>query len=90
MDLFWTFREPEAVALLNPEEKGYLSEFSAIYESLPWQPLEAYPHISEVTGDELSRLLPSATRLLDALERRTREPVLKRWWQGILAFLRSG
>ena len=90
MDLFWTLREPEAVALLTPDEKGYLSAFHAVFESLPWRPLETHPHISEVPAGELSRLLPSATRLLDSLERRTRQSVLQRWWWRGLAFLRLG
>src|SRR5262249_9829928 len=90
MNLFWTLREPEAVALLTPEEKGYLSEFHAVFESLPWRPLESHPHISEVTPDELPRLLPSATRLLDSLERGTRPSFLQRWWRRGLAFFRLG
>jgi len=90
MDLFWTLREPKVVALLTPEEKGYLSEFNAVFESLPWRPIESHPHISEVAADDLSKLLPSATRLLHSLERRTRPSVLQRWWWQGLAFLRSG
>jgi hypothetical protein len=88
MDLFWTFREPEAVALLTPEEKGYLAEFNAVYGSLPWRPIESHAHISEVAADDLSKLLPSATRLLYSLERRTRPSVLRQWWRQALAFLR--
>jgi hypothetical protein len=90
MDLFWTFREPEAVALLTPEEKGYLSEFNAVFESLAWRPIESHPHISEVAADELSKLLPSATRLLHSLERWTRPSMLQRWWRQVVAFLRLG
>ena len=90
MDLFWTLREPEAVALLTPEEQRYLCEFNAVFESLPWRPIESHPHISEVAGEDLSKLLPSATRLLHALERRTRPSVLQRWWRWALALLRSG
>src|SRR5437588_11307061 len=74
MDLFWTFRESEAVALLTPEEKGYLAEFNAAFESLTWRPIESHPHISEVTDEDLSKLLPFATRLLESLEGRTGPP----------------
>jgi len=72
MDLFWTFREPEVVALLTSEEKEYLREFNVAFESLPWRAIESHPHISEVADVELSKLMPSATRLLESLERRTR------------------
>ena len=88
MDLFWTFREPEAVALLTPEESGYLAEFNAAFESLPWRPIESHPHISEVPDADLARLLPSAIPLLKSLERRTRPPVLQRWWRKALLFFR--
>src|SRR5262245_27710075 len=88
MDLFWTLREPEAVALLTAEERGYLSAFNTAFEALPWRKIDSHPHISEVPGDDLSTLLPSATRLLHSLERRTRPPVLQRWWRQALSFLR--
>ena len=88
MDLFWTLREPEAVPLLTPEEQGYLCEFNAVFASLPWRPIESHPHISEVAADDLSKLLPSATRLLHSLERRTRPSVLQRLWRRALAFLK--
>jgi hypothetical protein len=70
MDLFFTLREPEAVAMLTAEEKDYLKEFNAIFESLPWRPIETHPHISEVPDEELSKLVPSAKRLLVSLEKR--------------------
>src|SRR5687768_16883220 len=54
MDWLWTLREPEAVALLTLEERGYLTEFNAAFESLPWQPSDTHPHISEVPNDDLS------------------------------------
>jgi hypothetical protein len=90
MDLLWTLHDPEVVALLNSEEKGYLGEFHAVFESLPWRPLPGYPHISEVNDDELARLLPSAARLLESLERRIRPSALQRCWRRILACLRLG
>jgi len=85
MDLFWTLREPEAIALLTPEEKGYLVEFTAALNALPWKPIEDHPHISEVADGDLSTLVPSATRLLESLERRTRPSVVQRVWRKILA-----
>jgi hypothetical protein len=89
-DLFWTLREPAVIALLEPEEMGYLAEFHIVFESLLWRPLPSYPHISEVNHDELARLLPSAARLLVSLERRTSPTGLQRCWRRILAWLRLG
>ncbi len=87
MDLLWTLREPEVVALLSPEEKRYLAEFNAAFESLSWRPIESHPHISEVADEDLSKLFPSATRLLESLERRTEPHVRKRWWRRVLSVL---
>ena len=87
MDLFWTLREPESLALLTPEEKAYLTEFNAALEALPWRPIDSHPHISEVPDGDLSALLPSAARLLRSLERRTRPPILQGWWRKALSFL---
>ena len=70
MDLLFTLRDPEGVALLTPEEKGYLTDFNAVFESLPWRPIQSHPHISEVPDEELAKLVPSATQLLESLERR--------------------
>lgn len=72
MDLFWTLREPEVVALLSVEEKAYLAEFNAVFEHLEWRVMKRHPHISEVNDAELAKLLPSATNLLQALEKRTK------------------
>ena len=89
MDLFWTLREPDAKALLTPEEIGYLTEFAAAFEALPWRPIESHPHISALADNDLSTLfLPSATRLLESLEKRTRPPIIKRWWRQVMSMLR--
>jgi hypothetical protein len=88
MDLFWTLKETEAIALLTPNEKKYLADFNAVYDSLPWRPIESHPHISEVDDEGLSKLLPSATRLLRSIETRTRAPALLRWWRKALSFFR--
>src|SRR5262245_55754280 len=88
MDLFWTFREPEAAALLTPTEKGCLLEFHAVFESLPWRPLESHPHISALPDDDLSPLLPAGTRLLQLLEKRTKPSLLKRWWRKMISIFR--
>jgi Transposase zinc-binding domain/Putative transposase len=90
MDLFWTLKEQEATDLLTAEEKGHLADFTTAYESLPWRPLESHPHISEVSDDDLSTLVPSATRLLESLERRTRPSAIQRMWRQALSILRFG
>jgi hypothetical protein len=69
-DLLWTFNEPEAVALLNPEEKACLMEFNEAFASLAWRPIVTHPHISEVPDNDLSPLIPSSTCLLKLLEKR--------------------
>jgi hypothetical protein len=71
-DLFWTLRDPKATALLNEEEREALREFDSVFNSLPWRVIEAHQHVSELVDDDLTPLLPSATRLLDLLELRAR------------------
>jgi hypothetical protein len=88
MDLFWTLGDPEAIALLTPEEKEWVTEFNAILKSLPWRPIESHPHISDVPDEELSKLLPVATRLLESLERRTRPSALRCWWRNAVCFFK--
>jgi hypothetical protein len=88
MDLFWTLREPEAVALLTAHERGYLRDFNAAFASLPWRAIGGHPHISEVPDDDLSALLPAAVPLLHSLEARMRRPPAQRWWQRAIAFMR--
>lgn len=70
-DLFWTFRDVPAVALLSDEERSVLAEFTRVFESLAWRVITGHPHISELPGDDLSPLLPSGARLLQMLEART-------------------
>ena len=70
-DLFWTFRDAPAVALLSDDERSVLAEFTRVFESLPWRVIPDHPHISELPGDDLSPLLPSGERLLQMLEART-------------------
>ncbi len=88
MDLVWTLKEPEVIALLTPVEKEYLAEFNAVSESLCWLPIKSHPHISEVADEDLSKLVPSATRLLESLESRTRPPALHSWWRKAMSFCR--
>jgi hypothetical protein len=83
MDLCWTFNEAEVIALLTEEEKAVLAEFNDLYKSLHWRPIEAHPHISEVADRDLQKLITPAARLLELIERRTRPPLLKRWWRKI-------
>src|SRR4051812_13165142 len=73
MDLFWTMDDPEAAALLTPDEIQEVAEFTRTYKSLPWRPIATHPHISDVSESALQKLLPSATRLLSLLEGRVRK-----------------
>jgi len=73
MSLFWTLREPDAIALLTSHELRLLAEFNAIYESIPWAPIETHPFVSDTSEVELSKLTPIATELLQSLENRTRK-----------------
>src|SRR5689334_21296899 len=57
MDLFWTPREPEVLALLNDDEKRILSEFDAGFASLTWQLVQWDPPMAEVSDEELRTLL---------------------------------
>jgi hypothetical protein len=70
-DLFWTFRDAPAIALLSGEERSALVEFTRVFESLPWRVIADHPHICELPGDDLTPLLPSGERLLQILEART-------------------
>ena len=70
-DLFWTFRDAEAAALLSAEERSALAEFNQVFDSLPWRVIDSHPHISELPGDDLSPLLPAGERLLRMLEARS-------------------
>lgn len=80
MSLAWTLQDPEAIALLTPNELRLLAEFNAIYDSIPWIPIETHPFISDTSEDELNRLTPIATELLKSLENRGRESNLRRLW----------
>ena len=73
MSLAWTLREPDAIALLTSNELKLLTEFNAIYDSIPWLPIETHPFISDASEDELTKLIPVATELLQSLETRKRK-----------------
>jgi hypothetical protein len=87
MSLAWTLREPEAIALLTSKELRLLAEFNEIYESIPWVPIETHPFISDTSEDELNKLTPIATELLQSLENRRRRTSMRRlfssWWSGL-------
>ncbi len=87
MNLTWTLREPDAIALLTSYELRLLAQFNLIYESLPWVPMETHPFISDTSQHELNKLTPIATELLRSLENRTRRtgmlPTLSSWWRGL-------
>ncbi len=87
MSLTWTLREPDAIALLTSNELRLLAEFNAIYESIPWVPIETHPFISDTSEGELNRLTPIGTELLQSLEDRTRKTSMRRlfssWWTAL-------
>jgi hypothetical protein len=87
MSLAWTLREPEAIALLTSNELRLLSQFNVVYESMPWEPIETHPFISDTSEDELNKLIPIATELLQSLENRGRKTIVRRlfssWWTGL-------
>ena len=70
MSLSWTFDDADAVALLTPGEQQLLGEFNAIYHSIPWEPIASHPFISDAADDELERLIPVASQLLQSLRSR--------------------
>ena len=70
MSLSWTLGDPEAVAILTPNEKQEVDEFYGNFLALPWNPIESHPFISDVSEFELSKLVPTATTLLQSLENR--------------------
>lgn len=80
MSLAWTLQDPEAIALLTSSELRLLAEFNAIYDSIPWIPIETHPFISDTTEDELNRLTPIATELLQSLDNRSRKTKLRLLW----------
>ena len=88
MSLSWTLREPDAIALLTPDEQRLLDEFNAIYESIPWVPIEGHAFISDTSEGELNKLTPIATELLKSLENRTRKTGIRRLWSSWWTWLR--
>ncbi len=70
MSLSWSLADPEAVAILKPLEKQEVDEFYGNFLALPWNPVESHPFISDVSEFELSKLVPTATILLQSLENR--------------------
>lgn len=83
MSLTWTLREPEAIALLTSNELRLLSQFNVVYESMPWEPIETHPFISDTSEDELNKLLPLATELLQSLENRGRMTIMRRLFSSL-------
>lgn len=78
-DLTWLFRDSEVLQMLNKQERIVAAEFTQLFESLPWRPIEATPHISELSGHDFSVLIPVARRLLPMLESRKRFAGLRRF-----------
>ena len=87
MNLAWTLREPDAIALLTPNELRLLAQFNVIYDSIPWVPIETHPFMSDTSEDQLNKLTPIATELLQSLDNRTRRSgmlcMLSSWWTGL-------
>jgi hypothetical protein len=90
MSLTWTLREPDAIALLTPNELRLLAQFNVIYESILWVPIETHPFISDTSEDELTKLTPIATELLQSRENSTRRISMLRLFSSCLTGLRSG
>jgi hypothetical protein len=67
-DLFWTVRQPGAIALLSTDSRAALDEFNQVFESLPWQVIESHPHISELPSDDLLPLVAVGKTLYKALQ----------------------
>ncbi len=72
MSLFWGLDGPEVLAVLAPEERTTVMTFKALFDALPWNPIDTHPFISDLPkkGEELADLLPAAKALHQLLERR--------------------
>jgi hypothetical protein len=66
--LLWTFQDNYAANLLSECDRSVLKAFEQAFASLPWQPIESHPHISELAGDDLSPLIEPGKRLLSVLD----------------------
>jgi len=58
------------ISLLNDPEKAALADFNLVFASLPWQIVQAHPHMHELPDDNFSPLIPAAERLQQLLEAR--------------------
>lgn len=89
MSLFWTFSEPETVALLTAQEKQELDEFEDVFRSLPWVRGESHPFVSDVPDTELQKLIPSATKLLQSMEAKSSRSYIRSTLQCMALCLRG-
>ena len=62
-NLFWCVGEPAMASHLSGEQRAALAELDRAYHALPWRTIADHPHISELPDDDLSSLVPAATRL---------------------------
>jgi hypothetical protein len=60
---FFQLRDPAVIDRFEEEERQDIQAFLRAFDSLPWQPLSAYPHISELEGDDISSLIQPAKKL---------------------------
>jgi hypothetical protein len=63
-ELFFSqLRNPAVAERFEEEELQALQEFLRVFDSLPWRPLPAHPHISELNDDDISSLIQPAKKL---------------------------
>jgi len=65
-DLVYGLCEPSVLTYLTEDESKAVTEFNDLFDSLPWRPLSAHPHISELPNDDLS-LLEAPARKIDRI-----------------------
>ncbi len=58
--------------MLAPEEQATVMTFKALFDALPWNPVDTHPFMSDLPkkGEELADLLPAAKTPHEILERR--------------------
>lgn len=70
-DLLFCLRWPGVSEKLTEKEKKDLASFTTAFDALPWRPLPAHPHISELPDDDFSALFTPAKKLDHRLWLRT-------------------
>jgi hypothetical protein len=80
-DLFWTFREPSAVAILRDDDREALADFERVFASLPWREFDTEMQFSDLPDDDLTVLIEPGRKLLQFLEARTAKSAAG--WSGL-------